>query len=203
MESSRTHYEVALQVCEPKFDTERRYIEAELEFVQRQLTAAGRWMSLSSMGIYSRKDWVRYQHDLEHYAHALDQHKREIDEGWLPFKIHILNAGPHDDNQVSVRLEVENGAISTHKKAPNRPPRMDSRRAGPSSKLQLPHFGGFARSGVKIRRHDMQATFSKLEAGSSADLVRKVLYLHYNAQTKLSFELNSQLVKHLTGELAS
>lgn len=203
MESTGTQYDIALQVCEPKFETERRYVAAELEYVRRQAAGARRWMSWPSLGVYNKKDWSQYERQLVNYAHALDQHEQEIEEGWLPFKIHIMNVGPRDDSQVAMKLLVENGAISVHKKAPDRPPRMDGGGSRQGSKLRLPKFKGFMRYGIKLRRREMQATFSELEAGDSADMVRQTLYLHYSPHTRLHFQLNSRLVKDFTAELAA
>jgi hypothetical protein len=203
-----THYEVALQVVEPKFDTERRYVAAELDYVHRQISALDRkWRPVAwpSLGVYRKQDWQKYARELEGYAAALNRHEDEIEGGWLPFKIHVANTGPHDDSDVKVELTAELGTISAKKQAPVRPERLDGGGGGNSSRKRftLPKYGGFERRGVKIGRHDLSVLFSKLEAGSSADLVRQTLYLHYTDGTKLRFELNSRLVKGLTGEFAA
>jgi hypothetical protein len=133
----------------------------------------------------------------------LDRHQQEIEDGWLPFKIHVMNVGPHDDSQVAVKVTVENGVISEHKQMPSRPPRLDGTGKSAAANLRLPKIKGFFRYGIRIRRRELSATFSKLEAGDSADLVRQTLYLHWGPQTKVSFELNSRQVNELAGELPS
>ena len=198
MESAGTEYDIALQIIPPQFDSERRFVAAELEYVRKQVAGAGRWWSAPSLGVYSQKDWHQYAQALEHYAHAMTHYEQEIEQGWLPFKIHVMNVGPHDDSQVVVKIAVENGAISHHKQLPSRPPRLDGTR-GATSKLRLPKLKGFIRYGIKIRRRELSATFSKLETGESADLVRQTLYLHCGSQTTLHYQLNSRLVKDLTG----
>lgn len=201
MEGAETEYDVALQVLPLKFDTERRWVAAELDYVRRRAAGAGRWWSLPSAGVYSKKDWNQYTRALVNYVHALDRHEQELEDGWLPFKIHVMNVGPHDDAQVAVTVSVENGAISEHKQMPSRPPRLDGSGRAAGTSLRLPNIKGFLRYGIKIRRHELSATFSKLEAGDSADLVRQTLYLHWGPRTRVRFDLTSRLVKDLAGEL--
>ena len=157
MESSGTEYDVALQFVPPKFETERRFVAAELDYVRRRAAGAKHW-SWPTLGIYGRKDWDKYARALVSYAHAMDRHEQDIEEGWLPFKIHVMNVGPHSDSQVAVKITVENGAISEHKQMPTRPQRLDGSGASPTS-LRLPKIKGFLRYGIKIRRREMQATF--------------------------------------------
>ena len=158
MENQSTHYDVALQVCEPKFATERRYVAAELEYVRRQSAGARKWLGWPSAGIYRRKDWDQYERQLVSYAHALDRHEQEIHDGWMPFKIHVMNAGPHADSKVLVRLHVEEGAFSEHKKSPVRPPRLDGR--GKTSGLKLPSASPELTNSLPLARRSGSAVIS-------------------------------------------
>jgi len=197
-------YTVALKLMEPEFDGERRFVDRELVFVERKLDDLKhlwRPLSLPALGLFRREDWKAYAHRLKHYRDELDKHEREIEDEWLPFQIIVANVGQEDDASVNVNVTVEHGTISEHNRMPERPERLDAGAPGGSKTPLIPRYRGFVRSGVKIGKHAMAAVFSKLEAGTSAELTRQTLYLHYSEHTRLHYEVRSRLVRQQSGKV--
>lgn len=197
-------YTVALKLMEPKFDSERRFVDSELKYIDRKLDALKhlwRPVAVPALGVFRQQDWKAYAHRLKHYRNELDKHEREIEEEWLPFQIIVANVGQEDDANVRVKVTVEHGTISEHNRMPARPERLDGGAlSGPKAPL-LVRSNGFVRSGVKIGKHEMEAVFSKLEAGTSAELTRQTLYLHFSEHTRLGYEVRSRLVSQQSGDV--
>jgi hypothetical protein len=212
MEEAQPEYLVGLKVRPPQLAAERRYVVAELAYVQRQLDALdGKWRpSLPKLGVFKAEDWQRYARELEHYERALDKHESEVADGMVPFQIFVINDTGRDDAQIKTRVTVENGEIHTKKEPPQRPERLDNGgakvAAGPVVSGMPPRpavtvYHGFTRRGVRIGKHELAAEFSRLADGDGAELVRQLLYLQVSDQTRLHFELSSREVAHLAGEV--
>jgi hypothetical protein len=76
------------------------------------------------------------------------------------------------------------------KQAPERPERVDG--APNQSNVKKPAWHpGFARTGVKIEPHAVEAEFSRLEAHDNAQLVNKTLYVDVRGKARLNFMITS------------
>lgn len=197
-----SNFWIMAQLSEPKYAEELKFLAAELDYVERMIHRKRPLANLSwpSLGIFSRKDWRHYEHQLRQYANKLEKYAQGVDEGVLPVRFSVYNNAESDDARINVRLKVEHGRVDATRKAPERPARLDAR---PKPwKLKLPPLGlGFARSQIKITAHGVGAELSALGPRDGAALVNQVLHIHCTAQTKVSYELSSRNVEHETGQV--
>ncbi len=202
-EAAEPHYILAAKLCEPNYETEMKFLETELAFVERKLSERPdmwSWVSIPALGFFQRKDWRKYRHDLEHYEKQLEKYSEEVANGILPVKFAVYNASSVPDEHVAVRIRVEEGRVDEHKKAPARPPRMDAP-GHVGSKFNFTLFAGFTRRNVKIGPHVVSAELSSLNEHDGAMLVNQLLHIHCGPDTQVTYEVRSMNVVHEAGEV--
>lgn len=196
MQSSEPKYVVTLQTApELQLGKERRFIVAEKDFVKRQLVALGNriwpFFSYPGLNIFRPIDWKRYDHALDEYGRELDKHEKGLKEEFLPFHLYVSNLSDEDDKTIKIHVTVDGGMVSD-KKPPKRPKRIDGSKPTEKVPFALPHLNGFMRKGIKIADESIDVEFSRLDAHDSAELVRKVLYLHGDPNTRMHYEIRSR-----------
>lgn len=191
------------QLSEPKYDAEWKFLAAELDVVERMIaqkrSRALRNLSLAPFGVYSMKDWRKYEHELRSYAAKLDKYAKGVEEGVLPVKFTVFNDVDEDDKNIRIHLKVMHGRVDELRKVPVRPARLDGK--GKPWKFSLPALGGFSRGKIKITAHGVGAEFSKLGPHDGAVLVNEVLHLHCTDDTTISYQLSSRNIEHETGQV--
>jgi hypothetical protein len=201
--AEKSHYWVMLKLCEPEYETERKFIQTEVAFAKHKAAkhknSLLREWSLPALGFYGHKTWHKYVQDLHNYEHKLAKYQDAVEDGVLPIKFAVYNDGGVGDAQVKIQVHVENGRLDEDKKQPERPERLDGR--GKASKFSWPRLSGFSRSQVRITPHKLAAKFSSLGPDDGAVLVNQIVHLHTEAGTKLTYEISSQNVAHETGEV--
>jgi hypothetical protein len=203
MQKDRPHYAITVEARLPEFEAERLFVINEKEFAHEELAKLKKKSSwLSFLPVEPKlKDWKHYIRELDHYSARMDRHEEEVADGLVPVKFFVVNMGDRGDAAIKVKVRVEHGTIHPAKTAPVRPARVD---AGPehvpdwkpAPMIKQAVVGGFARSGIKIDAHEVEAELSMLEAQDSADLVHQVLYVDGNKDTRFMYEIRS---KHLVG----
>lgn len=190
------------ELSEPKYGDEWKFLAAELDYVDRMAHTKRPLAKLSwpSVGIFSRKDWRHYEHELRQYAHKLDKYAKAVDDGVLPVRFSVYNNADADDRNIQVNLKVVHGRVDFTRKAPERPARLDAR---PKPwKLKLPPLGlSFSRRNIKLTAHGASAELSALGPHDGAALVNQLLHIHCTAETKMTYELSSRNVQHETGHV--
>src|SRR6185369_9021906 len=114
------------------YKAEIQFIGTEMAFVERKIaqlhSSAWRKLSVPALGIYSQADWRKYHQSLAHYGKQLSDYAREVTEGVMPVQFAVYNASGRADQQIAVRVRVEDGRVDEKKKPPARPPRIDGSR---------------------------------------------------------------------------
>jgi len=201
--AEKPHYWVMLKLSEPKYEAERKFVEAEVAFAERKIAehhnSLFRDWSLPALGFYHRDAWRKYAQDLERYERQLTKYQRAVDDGVLPVKFVVHNTTDMGDSRVNIELQVKDGRIDEDRKAPERPDRLGGR--GKTSKFSWPSLNSFSRSRVKITAHKLVAEFSDLGPNDGAVLVNQLVHLHTEPGTKLTYEISSQNVARETGEV--
>jgi hypothetical protein len=197
-------YWVAAKVCEPEYESERKFLVAETAFVERKRVEASRrflkWLSLPSWGIYGQKDWRNYEHKLDEYGRDLQNYAEDVEGGVLPVKFAVYNGAKAADVQIRVAVKVEDGRVDTLRKPPERPTRLDGL-PKPILKLGLPKFQGFTRRHIKISDHKIAADLSGLGADDAAMLVNQLVHIHCGPDTQVTYEVSSKNIPRETGEV--
>ena len=197
-DAAEAHYWVMAQLCEPKYEAERKYLNAEMAYVKRALTKRKR-VSLPVWGFFGHGDWRRYAHQLEQYGEHLAKYQREVEAGMLPVKFAIYNSAELPDTGIHVKISVKHGKINEGKQAPARPERLDS--SGKPWKIKFPWSRSFKRSGIKVTAHGVNAQFSQLGAHDGATLVNQILHVQCGGQTEVLYQISSRNVPHEKGEV--
>ena len=200
-EPAESQYWVTATVNEPKYETEWRFIEAEQAFVERKLAQRRplKKLAVPALGIFARKDWQHYHHELESYGHKLEKYQAEVEAGVLPVKFSVYNRAASVDHEIKVELTVTDGRIDKTKKAPVRPDRLDKR--DKPWALKLPVLGSFSRKHIKITAHGIGAELSLLGAHDGAMLVNQLLHIHCGPDTEVAYELASHNVVREAGSV--
>ncbi len=203
--SEEPHYLVTAKVCEPDYKAEFTFLRAEMAFVERKIAEHRpkylRWLKLPESGIFRREDWRKYHHALERYGNQLQEYAETVAEGRvLPVKFTIYNDYGRADRRVVVRVRVENGRVDEHKKPPARPERIDAN-GGAGLKLVWPKLTGFSRRDIKVTGHEVSAELSGLGAHDGATIVRPLLHVHCEPDTRVVYEIHSRNVPQETGDV--
>lgn len=198
MEQPRSIYDVTVEAQLPEFDTERLFVVNEKKYAETELSRLKEKpavvnLASSALGSPKPKDWKAYLHALDHYWDKLSNHMEEIADGLVPLKFFVINNGAELDETIRIKVHIHQGTIRPAKQAPERPERIDgAQHAANWSPTRAPLIGGFARTGIKISSHTIEATFSQLDADDSADLVHQVLYIHGDEHTRFTYEIRSE-----------
>lgn len=197
-EHPEPQYWVMAEVCEPDYEAEMKFIEAELKFVKRKMTKR-RQLSVPAWGFFGRDDWRRYAHELERYEQHLAKYCEEVEAGLLPVKFTVYNAAELADTGVHIKVKVADGRIDEAKKVPVRPTRLDA--GGKPLKFKLPRLSGFSRSGIKITPHAVHVRFSALGPQDGAVLINQTVHLHCEPETAVVYQISSRNVAHEVGDV--
>ncbi|HVQ43978.1 MAG TPA: hypothetical protein VMT30_03350 [Candidatus Saccharimonadia bacterium] len=199
--ASEPHYLVLAQLCEPNYKAERKFLDAEMAYVERKLDEMrhGWRPSVPSLGFFSRNDWHKYAHELATYDRQLEHYAAEVDEGVVPVRFSVINEAEVADTNVHVAVNVKGGRIDAAKKPPARPARLDGSGKG-WPKLAVPR-PGFSRRAISIKPHTVGAVLSNLGGRDGVGLVNETLHLHLGPDTEVSYVIMSQNVAHETGEV--
>jgi hypothetical protein len=197
------HFWVMASMSEPKYETEWKFLAAEQAYVRNKL-AEGRPrglgdVSIPALGFFSHKDWRKYAHQLDKYAEKLADYADDVKHGVLPVKFSVFNNAGTSAQGVAVHIKVADGRLDEHKKAPERPVRLDGR--GKAAKFKLPALSGFTRSGITITAHKVSAELSVLAAHDGAAVVNQVLHVHCGPDTLVTYELASRNGVREAGEV--
>jgi hypothetical protein len=186
-------FAVLARVTPPELNSERRYLMMEREVAKRELAKLPRrsWLPFSypALGLFRRKDWQRYLHELDKFEKALDRHEHETQAGLTRLSFEVVNLSDDDDHDVKVHVMVSGGLVHEAKKPPVRPKRID----GAPNKSERPkwHGLGFVRSDIHIGRHGVESQFNSLEAGDAALVVNHPLAVDLSDRTHISYEIKS------------
>ncbi len=200
MQSVEQRFSVIAEVRVPPFRTERLFVATERERVEREIARLGDQHGLGAviagLGEPKVEDWKHYLRALKHYEDQLDHHASEIEDGLIPVKLFVVNEG-NKDERIHTRVRVVGGTIHPAKEAPRRPRRIDSSsqhvpESAPAAARLETIVSGFARRGIKLGTHSVEAEFSELEAGDSADLINQVIYIAADEGTFLTYTIGSE-----------
>jgi hypothetical protein len=204
MHGSESRYVVSVEPRIPDFGSERLFVATEIEFAKARVAELeekhkGLLSALLPVvtGEHKAEDWKHYMHELEHYADKLDKYEAGIADGLVPVKFFVANEGEDMDKAIKVRLRMEHGSIHPAKEPPRRPVRLDDGPVHvpewqPSPATTRDVVSGFSRRGVKVGRDSIEAEFSELGGGDSADVVHQVVFVDVNDETRVTYEIYSQ-----------
>jgi hypothetical protein len=202
---AKHNYSVTVRDEVPDFEAERRYLATEREYARRRARKASNswWLGLlgPGLGVVRRGDWLKYLKQLDTYEQTLAKDARGADEGLIPCSFVVKHEGHEADHHIEIHVGVEGGRFRVGKKVPERPERVDG---APDYRPNRPQLGfhGFVRHHTRLDAHGLGAVFSRLGPKDQATVLFDPVYLEYEPETTLRYEIRSKAVPDgETGEI--